>query len=305
MDGVLKRMGKKLVLYGAGEQGKRWINKIGENRVWKFGDSNPNRVGTIFCSKEVAGLTELSTCKDMIEIFVSVSGKYQKEIRKILEANEMGRCIIESPYLSSVVRMGENSRLNIISEFEGNNYVGNSSCVENSYMGYASYIANNTILPNVKIGKYCAIAEGVTLIRGQHPTRQFVSIHPAFYSPGHVASNICYVNENLYEEFRYTTNGYVVDIGNDVWIGKNVQIMEGIKVDNGAIIAAGALVTKNVRPYTIVGGIPARQIRNRFSEAEKEFLEKLQWWNKSEDWLKENAKYFSDIKKLQSHLKIK
>ena len=134
---------------------------------------------------------------------------------------------------------------------------------------------------------------------GQHPTNKFVSIHPAFYSPSNDVSSVHYVIENKYDEFRYTNTGYIVEIGNDVWIGKNVQLMEGIEIGDGAIIAAGAVVTKDVEPYSIVGGVPAKLIRKRFGEDDIEFLKELRWWDKSEDWIKENAQYFFDIKVLK------
>ena len=68
-------------------------------------------------------------------------------------------------------------------------------------------------------------------------------------------------------------------IGNDVWIGNNVTIMQGIKIGDGAIIGTNSLVTKDIEPYTIVGGNPARGIRTRFDEDTIAFLLQLQWWN--------------------------
>ncbi len=68
-------------------------------------------------------------------------------------------------------------------------------------------------------------------------------------------------------------------IGNDVWIGQNVTILPGVKIGDGAIIAANATITKNVEPYAIVGGNPARLIKKRFSAEMIELLLKLQWWN--------------------------
>lgn len=91
-------------------------------------------------------------------------------------------------------------------------------------------------------------------------------------------------------------NNFSVEIGNDVWIGDNVILIAGIKIGNGAIIGAGSIVTKDILPYSIVAGNPAKEIRKRFSKEEIEFLEKLEWWNKDETWIKENIKNFSDIK---------
>jgi virginiamycin A acetyltransferase len=85
-------------------------------------------------------------------------------------------------------------------------------------------------------------------------------------------------------------------IGNDVWIGQNVTIMPGVKVGDGAIIAANSTVVKNIEPYTIYGGNPAKLIKNRFSDEKVEFLLKLQWWNWEED------KIFNNLEKLTSEV---
>lgn len=298
-------MNKKLVLYGAGREGEKWLEKLGEDQIWKYIDSDLSKTGTMLRGKEIVNLSQLYDYKNSIKIFISVSEKYKDEIKKELLKNHMSGCIVDVPYSDDIVRMGKNSQLNTNTKFEGKNYIGNNCFIENSYIGYASYLSNNIDFRDTMIGKYSAIAEGVSIIRGQHPSRQFVSIHPAFYSPENDVSSICYVSERKYEEFRYTQNGYVAEIGNDVWIGKNAQLMEGVTIGDGAIIAAGAIVIKDVEPYTIVGGVPARLIRNRFSESDNKFLSQLQWWNKSQEWIKEHAQYFSDIKSLRSYLENK
>jgi len=83
-------------------------------------------------------------------------------------------------------------------------------------------------------------------------------------------------------------------IGNDVWIGQYVTIMPGIKIGDGAIIAANSTVVKNVEPYTIYGGNPAKLIKKRFSDEKIEFLLKIQWWNWDEE------KIFNNLEKLTS-----
>ena len=77
-------------------------------------------------------------------------------------------------------------------------------------------------------------------------------------------------------------------IGNDVWIGFEAVILSGVTIGDGAIIGARAVVTKDVPPYTIVGGVPARPIRKRFSEEVISKLSELQWWNWSEERIREN-----------------
>jgi len=181
--------------------------------------------------------------------------------------------------------------------FEGSNAIFNNTIVNNSYIGFASYIANNSTIKKTKIGRYCAIGDNVRTMLGIHPSKDFVSIHPAFFSTAK-QSGFTFTEKQLFEEHKYVDDKkkYVVEIGNDVWIGNNVMIMDGITIGDGAIIAGGAVVTNDVKPYSIVGGIPAKFIKSRFEESEIEFLLSFKWWDKSYDWIKENCKLFRDIK---------
>lgn len=75
--------------------------------------------------------------------------------------------------------------------------------------------------------------------------------------------------------------------------------MQGVTIGDGAVVAAGALVTKDVPPYAIVGGVPAKVIRYRFLESDIQFLMELKWWKKDIEWIKKYADYFADIKQLK------
>ena len=130
-----------------------------------------------------------------------------------------------------------------------------------------------------------------------------VSTHPAFYSPNH-SCEMGFVQTQKYEDYRFADGEYNIIIGNDVWIGTGARIVDGITVGNGAVILAGAVVTKNVPDYGIVGGIPARLIRKRFDDDTIHKLLDLQWWNKDIDWIKDNAEYFDDIDALLNRMKI-
>lgn len=158
-----------------------------------------------------------------------------------------------------------------------------------SMIGSYSYISFNSHLSNVKIGKFCSIASNVCNRLGNHPTRTFVSTHPVFYST-QCQCGTSFVSENFYQEY-----GGDVTIGNDVWIGSHVLIMDGVTIHSGAIIGAGAVVTKDVPPYAVVGGIPARLIRYRFNMQTVEALLKFSWWDKDINWIKKNYKNFHDI----------
>lgn len=125
---------------------------------------------------------------------------------------------------------------------------------------------------NLKIGKFCSIAENCKVyLGGNHRTDWFTT-----YPFGHINQNI----------FKYSGVGHPsskgnVEIGNDVWIAANVTIMSGVKIGDGAVIANNSHVVKNVEPYSIYGGNPARFIKYRFDEETIEILLKIKWWDKS------------------------
>lgn len=180
--------------------------------------------------------------------------------------------------------------------FEGFNVISSGSNIDCSSIGYATYIGKNSFLPNCQIGAYCSIAHNVQLLAFTHPSSEFVSTHPSFFSIQKQAG-FTYVENQLFDEILYfnKSDKIVVKIGNDVWIGANVTIIGGIEIGDGAIIAAGSVVTKNVRPYELVGGVPAKHIKWRFNEGEIEFLAKFKWWEMDKDWISNHSKYFNSI----------
>lgn len=184
------------------------------------------------------------------------------------------------------------------SRFEGNNKIGNYSMIHHSSVGYGSYIGKNACVSNTYIGKYCSIGKNFQIIIGRHPTKRFVSTHPAFYSTMKQAG-FSYVSKNLFNEFSYANDEkkLSVEIGNDVWIGANVTILEGIRIHDGAIIGAGAIVTRDVAPYSICVGVPAKAVRQRFDKKTIDLLLKIKWWEMNGDWLKKHIDLFENIEK--------
>lgn len=174
--------------------------------------------------------------------------------------------------------------------FEGNNYVAGE--LHRCQFGYGSYVHKGSVLDHVKVGRFCAIGENVNIRLFQHPTHM-VSISPCFYRKEHRLKT--FVDENYYEDLKTTKDEHSVVIGNDVWIGQGVSIMSGITIGDGAVIGTGAVVTKNVEPYAIVGGIPAKVIRYRFPKEQIEKLLKIKWWDMDTNWLEKNGKYFTDV----------
>ena len=136
------------------------------------------------------------------------------------------------------------------------------------------------------IGKFCMIASDVTFIMNgaNHLTNSITSYPFAIF--GHDWSDAM-------EGKSYPTKGDTI-VGNDVWIGYNSTIMPGVKIGDGAIIATNSTVTKDVEPYTVVGGNPAKEIRKRFTENEINKLLKIRWWNWSIEKITKNVKKLTD-----------
>ena len=128
------------------------------------------------------------------------------------------------------------------------------------------------------IGKYCSIGSGaVFMMAGNQGHRtDWISTFPFYYQ-----ANIFKEAKNPYKKVGDTI------VGHDVWIGSEAMIMAGVTIGTGAVIAARAGVTKDVEPYAIVGGNPAEFIKYRFSKKEIEKLLKEEWWNCSEEKVKE------------------
>lgn len=173
----------------------------------------------------------------------------------------------ETVYLKNVVN-GANIEIGDYTIY--NDFVHDPRDFERSNVLY-HYPVNGDRL---KIGKFCSIACGAKFLftSGNHSLRSLSTYtFPIFFEEwGLDAKDICSAWDN---------RGDIV-IGSDVWVGYEALILSGVTVGDGAIIGSRAVVTKDVPPYTIVGGVPAKPIRRRFDGAVIERLEKLRWW----DW---------------------
>lgn len=156
--------------------------------------------------------------------------------------------------------------------------------VFHSSLGAYSYIGRGTQLIYAKVGKFCSISGNVVIGMGHH-TLSNLSTSPLFTEKHNGTGHSWTDNESL---MPYKP----VTIGNDVWIGTRAMVLGGVTIGDGAVIGAGAIVTKDVPPYAIVGGVPAKVIKYRFYPEIIELLEKLQWWTLPESVLKEHIDVF-------------
>lgn len=172
-----------------------------------------------------------------------------------------------------------------------------------SSIGRGSYIGGGSKIEFARIGRFCSIAQNVTVIRGKHPSHDFVSTSPSFYSPKS-PNGLSFVegDKSIFDEYSWVDKNVSIEIGNDVWIGQNACIMEGTTIGDGAIVAAGSYVVKSVPPYAIVGGVPAKIIRYRTSEDNIKKLLEVKWWDKEIDYLKEHCDDFTNFDKFLNNL---
>lgn len=161
------------------------------------------------------------------------------------------------------------------------NFIGEVTIGDYTTLGIHNFMAGK-----IKIGKYCQIGAYVAIHATNHPIN-----YPSTY-----------INYRLLNgELSKNKTCEPVIIGNDVWIGHGAIILAGVNVGDGAIIGAGAVVTRDVEPYSIVAGNPARIIRKRFSERIINELLDFKWWNKSPCDLNNLKEFFNtDLTKVQS-----
>jgi acetyltransferase-like isoleucine patch superfamily enzyme len=184
------------------------------------------------------------------------------------------------------------------SEFEKNCAVGNNCQVTNTEVGKYSYITEGARISHAKIGKFCSIGPNLRVGMATHPIKKFVSTSPMFHSK-YTNLNVSFVKKNEITTHKYIDKKklFFIEIENDVWIGANVTIMDGVKIGSGAVIGANSLVTKNIPPYAVAVGMPAKIINYRFNKSEIRKLLNLEWWNRDDEWLIHKINLFKDVKK--------
>lgn len=164
-----------------------------------------------------------------------------------------------------------------------------NTLIAEASIGFASYVGGHCVLKNCTIGKYCSIGGHVQIGLGVHPTN-LISSYPGFYSAKASGALKLGASEQIQESKH-------IVIGNDVWIGNNVIVLDGVTIGDGAIIGAGAVVTRDVEPYAVMVGVPAALVRHRFDEEMIGFLLEFRWWDRSPEFLRQNAELFRDPKR--------
>lgn len=143
-------------------------------------------------------------------------------------------------------------------------------------MGRYSYVGSGTRITDTNIGSFCSIGGRCGIGGGIHPTNM-VSTSPVFLKGRNI------LNKH-FANISYNPSE-TVSIGNDVWIGEGVCIVSGVNIGDGAVIGAHAVVTKDVEPYSIVAGVPAKFIKKRFDDDTIKKLLELKWWDLSDEEL--------------------
>lgn len=187
------------------------------------------------------------------------------------------------------VQIGMGARVMPGSVLHGYNLINHHSAFGGE-LGYGSYIGYHCETTNARFGKFCSVGPYVKFVIGSHPIHTIISSHPAFYMCRN-SIDLSFVSKTINSD-NVQDAKIKFDIGHDVYIGQNSVILGPRKIGNGAVIGAGAVVTKDVPAYAIVVGCPAKIVGYRFDEDICDKLNKSEWWDMDDEWLKRHSDLF-------------
>lgn len=165
--------------------------------------------------------------------------------------------------------------------------INSGATIVDSTIGRYTYTCYDDEIVNCEIGQFCSISDDVIIGGAEHPI-DWVSTSPVFQNVKHSGPKERFSKHN-FEGITRTV------IGNDVWVGKRVIIKAGVKIGDGAVIGAGAVVTKDVPPYAVVAGVPAKVLKYRFDEETIAKLLKSKWWDLSDEDLEKRADNITNV----------
>lgn len=191
------------------------------------------------------------------------------------------RARIQDSVLSQKVSIGNESI--IVKSILGEKCeIGRRNIISNTILGKGTSTQGNTTIRFSSVGKYCAIAWNVSIGAPNHNISRLAM------------SELNYIMDDFKKEHMSSFDELSCEVGNDVWIAAGAHVLRGVSISDGAVVAANAVVTKNVPPYAIVAGVPAQIVRYRFDERKIEELIKIAWWDFSEKQFEIAKSLFED-----------
>lgn len=195
-----------------------------------------------------------------------------------------------NPAVSLFAKIDNKSKISRKAKVYGNVQVTHST------MGDYSYIGRNSRIIHADIGKFCSIAGETKIGMGTHTLDKIST--SSIFTESKNGTKHSWVKESAVNPFKR------VVVGNDVWIGVRTMVMGGVTIGDGAVIGAGSIVTKDIPPYAVVAGVPAKLIRYRFPHEQINALLAHQWWNLPEEKLRERIELFQDSSNVEENINV-
>ncbi|SEI93768.1 hypothetical protein SAMN04488127_0836 [Bhargavaea ginsengi] len=195
-----------------------------------------------------------------------------------------GAILSEEPTVHETAQVA-NSRAGVYTS------IGAFNKIVESEIGDYTYTMENVTMNYTEIGKFCSVAAQVCINPVNHPMERVTQHHMTYRRRSYGFADTD--DEEIFDWRR----SHRVKIGHDVWIGHGAIIMKDVTIGDGAVIASGAVVTKDVEPYTIVGGVPAKKIKDRFPKEIADKLQQIAWWDWPRKLIEERFEELNDLER--------